>query len=310
MPRRLRRLAGWAVILGASFWVSPTHVSARNGSGPVSSANQDTGDVNVRAVAGVLYSEGGGSSGPRCGWRRYSVGEWADATGVPRPPGREYAVPDEELTPEDLAARDAERAADAAAEERRRAEPRVTPVNGEPHYTYAVRCPGGVGNDVRLAPVNIDADDLLPGLTSMAQSRIELPVPDTSPALADPGYVNLGMWLAVEPATFTPITAEAGPHWVTLSAAHESIGFDFGNGDSTTCAGFGTPIVDPDTVEQGPCGYTYRRSSPGAPYTVTVSTTWNLTYVGSSGAGALDPFTRSSSFPHDVDELQTVGVDN
>ena len=305
-------------MLGAALLIVglPTEVAlgaTDNTGSTTTTADDQSGEVGVgaSAAAAAIYTEGGGgSSGPRCSWRRYTVGEWADASGLPPPPPRQYDVPDDQLEPDQLAERDEQRAADAAAETRRRAQPQITAVFGAPHHVYAVRCPGGRNNRVRTVPVDMDADDLLPGLTSMAHGRIELPVPDTSPALSDPGYVNLGMWLAVEPATFTPITAEAGPHWATLSASHDSIAFDFGNGDSTRCPGFGTPVVDLDTVEQGPCGYTYRRSSPTAPYTVTVATTWNLTYTSSGGGGTLDPFTRVATFDHDVDELQTVGVDN
>jgi hypothetical protein len=119
------------------------------------------------------------------------------------------------------------------------------------------------------------------------------------------------MWLAVEPIMFEPLTAEAGPVWATLTAAHDSTTFDFGNGDTRTCEGFGTPIVDENTLDEGPCGYTYRQSSPDdAPYSVGVTTTWNISYTSSGGSGVLDRFNRTATFDHDVDEIQTVGRSN
>ena len=61
------------------------------------------------------------------------------------------------------------------------------------------------------AAPNTEIAESFPGLIAAARSRIELPVPNVSPQLDLGGYVNLGMWLAVETATFAPLTAEAGP---------------------------------------------------------------------------------------------------
>jgi hypothetical protein len=271
--------------------------------------NEETGDVGVTVISGVVYTPGGGS-GPKCTWNRYSQGDWETATATPPPEPRQYDIPDEGLTPEERAARNAERELDARRETERRSRTKVTNFNGEPHHVYDVRCTGFSGS-LRLVPANLDADDLLPGLIAAAHSRIELPVPNVSPQFDFGGYVNLGMWLAVEPATFEPLTAEAGPVWATLTAAHDSITFDFGNGDTRNCQGFGTPIVDENTIDEGPCGYTYRHSSPDdAPYSVGVTTTWNISYTSSGESGVLDPFNRTATFAHDVDEIQTIGREN
>lgn len=81
-----------------------------------------------------------------------------------------------------------------------------------------------------------------------------------------------------------------------------------GNGDVVTCDGTGVAIVDTDTLDKGPCGYTYRASSPGDDaYTMTVTATWNVSYRSSAGSGGVD---RSISVDYDVDEIQTVGVSN
>ena len=289
---------------------SPLLAAGDNSDGPATpTTNEDTGDVGVRVVSGVVYTPGGGS-GPKCSWNRYDQGDWEAAIGTPPPPPRDYDTPDEELTPEELAARNAEREQDARREIERRSRTKVTAFNGEPHHVYDVRCAGFSGN-LRLVPANLNAGDLLPGLIAAAQSRIELPVPNVSPQLDLGGYVNLGMWLAIEPATFAPLTAEAGPVWATLTARHDSITFDFGNGDTRSCAGFGTPIVDTNTLDEGPCGYTYRQSSPDDdPYSVGVTTTWSISYTSSSGSGSLDPFNRTANFDHDVDEIQTIGREN
>ncbi len=83
-----------------------------------------------------------------------------------------------------------------------------------------MRCVGSTGT-VRLVPTTVATNDLIPGLHDVATGQILVPVPDVSPELGFTGYVNLGMWLAVEPATITPITAEAGPDaWITVTPEH------------------------------------------------------------------------------------------
>ena len=273
--------------------------------------DQGTGDIDVRAVTGVVYTDGHGWGRPLCSWNRYSVGRLEDSLGIDPPPPPTYAIPDSQLTPDELAARNRERQAAAAAERRRRAETAIKWLFGEPHYLYDVRCPGFSGT-FRAVPTGVTAADLVPGVEDVAHGRIELPIPNVSPPLDAAGYVNLGMWLAIEPVTVAPITAEAGPNaWITVSPRHASITFDFGNGDSVTCPGTGVPIVDLDTLEEGPCGYTYRASSPdGAPYVISVGTTWELPYASSNGSGTLEPFTRVLTLEYDVDEIQTVGTRN
>jgi hypothetical protein len=299
------------LIFGLSLAVGvgliPPNISYADTTRPI--ADENTGDINLNAVTGVVYTDGGG--GPRCSWSRYTVGRLEDGLGNPPESPREYDTPDEKLTPEELQARNAERTAAAEAERQRRASTAVPNLGGVPHYVYDVRCPG-FSASLRFVPTNLTAADLIPGVEAAAHGRIEVPVPDVSPKFEYTGYVNLGMWLAVEPVTVTPISAEAGPTaWITLTPQHTSISFDFGNGDTVTCDGTGVPIIDTDTFDEGPCGYTYRLSSPDDdPYQVTITTTWELPYTSSGGPGTLGPFSRSITVDHNVDELQTVGVSN
>jgi hypothetical protein len=283
-----------------------TGTSAGTDSGGTVTSEAGTGDL----VSGVVYTSGG-SSGPKCSWDRYSNDEFERATGTPpREPPQYHDDPKVEVAQEELDRRGAELVHWQRNEDRRRSEPKVTYFGGEAHYVYAVRCIGFTGT-VRLVPTTVATDDLIPGLHDVAKGRILVPVPDVSPELGT-GYVNLGMWLAVKPAAIAPITAEAGPNvWITVTPEHQSIHFDFGNGDTRTCDGFGKPISYLETFDEGPCGYTYRHSSPDSqPYQVRVSTTWNLPYTSSNGSGTLPPFTRDAVFAHNVDELQTVGQSN
>ena len=124
-------------------------------------------------------------------------------------------------------------------------------------------------------------------------------------------WAGVGLWLALAGQAPVTVRAEAGPHWAEATATLASTTWDMGNGDVVTCDGPGVAIVDTDTLEQGPCGYTYRQSSPDdAPYAMTVTATWNVSYRSSAGSGSVGGVDRSLTVDYDVDEIQTVGVSN
>lgn len=178
----------------------------------------------------------------------------------------------------------------------------VYEINGIEHRAYGVVCPDG--STIRFVdpnrPPNLEA-----AITDYADDLIELPVPNVNPPAGAGSFVNLGMWLAVEEASYPPITASAGPFWMTVTPTPGTTMFEFGNDDDETCDVFGVPIVNLDTVEEGPCGYTYREAGD---FTVTVTTNWLLPYESSGGAGALPPMDRVSTFDYTVREIQAVGV--
>jgi hypothetical protein len=153
---------------------------------------------------------------------------------------------------------------------------------------------------------DITAGDVLAAARDETTKRLPAPIPDVSPARL--GTVNVGMWLAVTPTNPTPARAEAGPIWAETTPTLRSTTWTFGNGDTVDCAGIGTPINDPTTIEQGPCGYTYRQPSPtGQPYELTVTTTWDVTYRSSTGSGTLPAISRTSTLTYPVREIQTIG---
>ena len=182
------------------------------------------------------------------------------------------------------------------------AEKMVVDIRGIEYRVYGVVCPDG--SSIRFVnpnrPPNFEA-----AIADHAEDLIELPVPNVNPPVDGSGYVNLGMWLAVEEASYAPITASAGPFWMTVTPTPASTTFEFGNGDSETCEVFGVPIADLDTVAEGPCGYTYGEAGT---YPITATTTWLLPYTSSGGAGALAPMDRTTTFDYTVREIQTVGV--
>jgi hypothetical protein len=171
---------------------------------------------------------------------------------------------------------------------------------------WYVQCPGTDG-ELRWVPTTVTVGDVIDAAASAASDRIERPVALIDPDPSAGGVVNLGMWLAVEERRADPVHAQAGPYSADVTPVLESTTFDFGNGDTVTCDGAGTPITDPSDPGQGPCGYTYTQASPRGGYTVTITTTWAVHYVSTQGSGTLDPITRSTTFAYTVDEVHTVG---
>ena len=88
----------------------------------------------------------------------------------------------------------------------------------------------------------------------------------------------------------------------------------YGTGDPPiSCDGLGVPIEDVDptlqTVDQGPCGYTYRSSSPDdAPYQLAITAIYDIDWRTSDGRnGSLGTIRRTATVAYDIDEIQTVG---
>lgn len=159
----------------------------------------------------------------------------------------------------------------------------------------------------------VDAVDLVPDAAARARARLPLPVPDISPPPEAGGIVNLGLWLAIADPGTTTARATLSGAWAEATGSLTGFTVDFGNGDVVECPGLGVPIAavrpDLDTTDEGPCGYTYRASSPDdRPYRMTVTADYAIRWATSDGrTGALDTTGRSITFDYDVDEIQTVG---
>lgn len=185
---------------------------------------------------------------------------------------------------------------------------------GEERFYYRSGCTDNRPNGFFWVPTVS-----VPDLRADAYQRIEkqLPLPDlnVSPEPAAGAFVNFGLWLAVDDPGVVSATAEAGPVWVTITATYDGTTWNMGNGDAFACTGLGTPIVDLDTDEQGPCGYTYEQSSApkytggGPAYAASATGTWSITWVDYTGAtGTLSALERITQFDYQVREIQTVGV--
>ncbi len=151
---------------------------------------------------------------------------------------------------------------------------------------------------------------LLPGATEQATKPITTPLPTLSPAARAP--VNLGMWLSVQPAGPIVARAELGPLWAETTATLATTSFDLGTGDApVVCDGHGTPIPDnkKNSIDQGPCGYTYRADSDGGSFDITITSTWTVTWELSGGSTGSEPnIAVTAVLPYEVYEIQTVGT--
>lgn len=152
-------------------------------------------------------------------------------------------------------------------------------------------------------------DILLPGTIATATGQISFPTPDISPP--DKAPINLGLWLAVEPAGPITIRAALGPIWAESTATLTTTSFDPGNGDPPIlCATHGTPIPASATneVEQGPCGYTYRNHDDLDTQQITITSTWTVTWTLSDGRTGTQPaITTTTALPYQIYEIQTIG---
>jgi hypothetical protein len=182
-----------------------------------------------------------------------------------------------------------------------------------PETLYIRHCPEG--DSYVWVPV-VDIDDLIDDASERVSTVLPFPEMNMNPDPAVGGIVNVGLWLAVTDPGPVSVTAAVGPVWATVTAVYERTTWDMGNGDVVECDGLGVPIVDWNTAEQGPCGYTYRW--PSAPqftgtddlaYHASVTGHWVVTFSTSTGrSGSLDPIERTTDFNYQVREIQTVGV--
>lgn len=152
-------------------------------------------------------------------------------------------------------------------------------------------------------------------LANEAIARLALLGPDIglAPDPSKTGLVGLPvwMWTRVRPATWGPVSATASLPGVSVTATGRAtrIVWDMGDGHAVTCDGPGTPYTRGSGQTNSPtCGYVYRSSSagqPGAAFTVTATTTWDIQWSGSGGSGQVTQ-TRTSSARVRIGELQVL----
>jgi hypothetical protein len=152
-------------------------------------------------------------------------------------------------------------------------------------------------------------------LADKAVERMALEGPTIRTPLdgAEIGTVGIPLWLWTEQGatTWGPTTATASVPGlsVTATAAARWIDWDLGDGSTMRCEGPGTPFI-PGQVESPTCDHVYTVSSAGQPgdvYTVTGTTTWEVTWSGGGMSGVLQ-VTRSSSTTVPIGELQVLAT--
>jgi hypothetical protein len=187
---------------------------------------------------------------------------------------------------------------------------RTDPVSGARMALY-FRTGSACANGLVWVSTALTARSLIPGLRTEITKVLPVPVPNMSPDPSVGSVVNLGLWLAVQEPGSSNVRLTDGPVWAEASGQH--IGFDvaFGDGNSVSCDGLGTPYPEgSNNADPGPCGHVYRRRSPeGAPYQLTITSRYEVTYRLSSGeSGSLGVIERAATFDYSVIEIATVGT--
>ena len=182
--------------------------------------------------------------------------------------------------------------------------------DGREEMVFNRVCPDGASG-FTWVDTTVTVQDAIDDAVDRARQAVPEPTLDMSPPPDVGGIVNLGLWLAVAVQQPVTVRAEAGPHWAEATVTLASTSWSMGNGDAVTCDGPGVPIADTEDPGEGPCGYTYRQSSPDdAPYEFSVTATWSVDYVSSGGSGTAGTVDRALTVAYDVDEIQTLGTSN
>ncbi|MHB2023191.1 MAG: hypothetical protein ACYCO3_07680 [Mycobacteriales bacterium] len=173
-----------------------------------------------------------------------------------------------------------------------------------------------------LSPVPLAPARVTPAvLAQRAENLLPLPTPTANHNPTD-ALTGLSTWWWISPAQWRTLRQRTavGAVWVVVTAKPTSSTWDAGDGSpALTCSGPGTPYDpnEPASSQQSYCTHTYTRSSASQPqrgpnpndryFTVTVTVTWQVSWVGSGGlAGTLPAITRSYHFPLQVFERETV----
>jgi hypothetical protein len=191
-----------------------------------------------------------------------------------------------------------------------------TPGTGAGHY-YLKTCDDGDGQTtatiVYIPDPTVDPE----ALAEEALDRTPIPVPKVrlNPPQGQDQVVNVPTWMWVDRGSWQPVTAQAtaGAVTVTTTARPGVVRWDMGNGDVVTCAGPGTAYdpSKPAADQHSDCTYTYHHSSasqPGGVFTITVTTTWQVSWTvsGAPGGGSLGSASRTTTGTVRVSEIEAL----
>jgi hypothetical protein len=178
------------------------------------------------------------------------------------------------------------------------------------HAWDAITCPGNQAfggvvlvNNAPGAPAVTPADL---AVTAIGDLKIPELHPDTAPPRGHDGLVGLPEWFWI-PAhhwgAVKTLPIRAGAVWAMATAVPTKIIFNPGGGlAGATCHGPGTAYQPklPLSAQHTDCSYTYAQPSTGQPgnaYAASVTVLWNVSWVGSGGAGGTVAIGRAVSTP-------------
>jgi len=139
------------------------------------------------------------------------------------------------------------------------------------------------------------------------------PTPQLSPA--GDQFVGIASWLAItSELDYAPISAQAGPIWITATPVFRNATWDMGNSDQVACTDDVAAVWHPDRPDQtSTCTYVYESNGAGAVVEteITATATWTILTVTSDDPEGAAPrpsgtVSRSTTFTTDVRELQAV----
>ncbi|MEU0893277.1 hypothetical protein [Streptomyces massasporeus] len=149
-------------------------------------------------------------------------------------------------------------------------------------------------------------------------------VPDTETELKPEGRstVNLPTWVWLDKGTFKDVKVRAELPgtglWAETTAKPVALHLDPGTKDaevfpaSGDCeinddGSIGTPYTKGAADKTPPCGIRYLRATDGAPYQLSASVTWKITWEGSDGTGGnLPDGTFETTQDMNVQEIQSI----
>lgn len=150
-------------------------------------------------------------------------------------------------------------------------------------------------------------------LAQRAVDQMKLTGPDIRMSIPADKFATVGvpvwLWTDVTSTTWGPNSATASVPGlsVTATANARQIVWDTGDGRSETCRNPGTPYYTGGVVSPT-CQHVYERSSadqPDTAYSVTATTTWDVTWTGGGTSGSLT-VTRVSTGSVRVGEVQVL----
>jgi hypothetical protein len=173
-------------------------------------------------------------------------------------------------------------------------------------------------NPLVWLPAGAPAVDVLT-LARSAEQRLRLPSPamasSPGPEPSTPKIVNLPTWAWL--VGWGPVSASASVPGVTVVATATPYAADWswGDGDTTSCGGPGTPYVDgaSDPAGASPdCGHTYAVDSgrePDLRFPVRASVHWRVAWSSNTGrSGQFSDLTSNAEQEWPVEQVESVDV--